>query len=274
MQTEKCFLGRGRFSGLPAAFTLIELLVVIAIIAILAAMLLPALSKAKVRAQSISCMNNGHQIGIAWQIYADENRGELANAFDWTPGWLNYSGATDNTNVALLSSGLLGPFLKSFGVYKCPADMSKSFGMRGDPRVRSISMNQMFRTWPDGHSAAPPLGQWRIFGKITDMVNPKPANLWVTIDENPDSVNDAAFAVKMDYQGPAALWQDGPATYHGGGCGFTFADGHSEIKKWKDPRTVNRPMLATYSFSFPYGVSQSNNKDIAWMQDRTTATVR
>jgi prepilin-type processing-associated H-X9-DG protein len=103
------------------------------------------------------------------------------------------------------------------------------------------------------------------------MVNPHPAGLWVIIDENPDSINDAAFAVKMDAQGRNAIWQDGPATYHGGGGGFTFADGHSEIRKWKDGRTVSPPMLATYTRRFPYAQSQPNSPDIQWVQDRTSA---
>lgn len=263
----------GRRRGRTFAFTLIELLVVIAIIAILAAMLLPALARAKCRATSISCMSNGRQIGIAWLMYADDNNSKLANAFDWCPGWLDYGGSPDNTNVLLLQTSLLSPFLKSVGVYKCPADLSTANGRTGPPRVRSISANQMFRTWSAGHSAAPPDGPWRIFGKSSDMVDPQPANLWVFIDENPDSVNDAAFAVKMDLQGIRATWQDGPATYHCGGCGFSFADGHSEIRKWKDGRTTSPPMVTTYTRGFPFGVTHRDSQDIAWVQERTSSRV-
>ena len=252
-------LGRGlretrRGQIAQPGFTLIELLVVIAIIAILAALLLPALAKAKTKAEGIGCLNNQKQLHLAWYMYIDDNNGLLVlnspgggtNPVTWINGWIDWGMTPDNTNRLLLTEGLMAPYTaKTLGVYKCPADKIPA---DNGPRVRSVSMNT-YMSRP-GWAAS--------YTKYSQLL--KPAMLWVFVDEHPDSINDGLFST---LSGSITKWNDLPASYHNGACGFAFADGHAEIKKWRDPNT-KQPITRQPS---PGGIVAPN--DVAWTWQRS-----
>lgn len=250
-----------RIQSVPCrrGFTLIELLVVIAIIAILAAMLLPALSKAKIKAQSVYCINNTKQLMLANHMYQGENQDNFPYAMHggytpgvndsvkpWVTGWLDWSTSTDNTNELYLLEQRYAVLAIYFGkaknVYKCPADNFASAPQRArgwSTRARSVSGNIYVgkgNGWANGPWGGPsgpnnlsPVNGYRGASKASDLLIPGPAQTWVYVDEHPDSINDAGCFPPNS----ATNIPDAPATYHNNAAGFAFADGHSEIHKWR-----------------------------------------
>ena len=257
------------------AFTLLELLVVIGVVGVILTMFCTGLARSGPDVRAIVCLSSKRQLGQAWRMYCDDNTGNIVPNRDggnvgkspadaaWAGGWEDFNpGNTDNTNTEFLVrhdkyqwAAYLGPYVKTASVFKCPSDKTGvRIGTNSLPRVRSVSMNNLLgdlsRTWTSP-------SKYPLDKNYSAII--RPALKFVFLDEHENSINDGCFLFDPD-----TLYQliDYPGSYHGNGCTFVFADGHTEIHRWRDPRTS--PLLLPNQL-LPLNVNLPGNQDVLWL---------
>lgn len=276
--------------GRAAGFTLVELLTVIAVIAILSSLLLPALARAKARAQGILCLNNNRQLALACLMYASDHNDRLpynlghpaasTNLSNWAAGVLDWELTPDNTNTWLLAGSALGPYVgKTLNAYCCPADqiLSTIQQQAGWPaRVRSYSLNASIGDAGEFSTAGYNVNNpgYVQFFKLASI--PRPADIFAFLDEHPDSISDGYFLEKVSSYtyppnggwgtGAGSEWIRLPASYHNGAASFSFADGHSEIHRWQYAAT--KPSALPDAAGLPIAIPGGQTADFAWVVDR------
>jgi prepilin-type processing-associated H-X9-DG protein len=272
------------------AFTLTDLIFILAVLFVLGAAQWPSMANTNGKGKLASCLDNHRQLVRAWQAYALDNGGTLVGNMDggdvfdransnrtWVLGWFDFIGGSAfpqeygglaNTNAFVLSQlSPLSPYLShSAGVFKCPADKSLSRGTTGAPRVRSVSMNGYVgrdRPYTSGYKS---------FGKLSEINGPAPSKAFVFTDEREDSINDGWFSVDMNGYDPTTPSSytivDYPADWHNRGANLSFADGHTETWRWRDPRTMPGHLRGAL---MPLGVLSPNNPDVGRIQAATTS---